>query len=165
MFIREYRTSDCKKLAEMFYHTVHTVNAKDYTKEQLDAWATGQVDLEEWDRTLREHYSLVAVADGVLAGFGDISREGYLDRLYVHADYQGKGIAAAICDRLEQAVSGRIFTHASITARPFFEKRGYRVVREQQVVRKGIFLTNFVMEKGTFGSYIPTNPDQTRGAV
>ena len=82
-----------------------------------------------------------------IIGFGDIDKTGYLDRLYVHADYQKKGAAAAICSRLEQAVSGKITTHASITARPFFEKRGYRVVREQQVERKGVFLTNFVMEK------------------
>lgn len=42
MLIREYQSSDCKELAELFYNTVHAVNAKDYTKEQLDVWATGQ---------------------------------------------------------------------------------------------------------------------------
>ena len=44
-------------------------------------------------------------------------------------------------------MAGTIVTHVSITARPFFEKRGYRVVKEQQVERRGIRLTNFVMEK------------------
>lgn len=34
MVIREYQVSDCKELTELFYNTVHTVNAKDYTKEQ-----------------------------------------------------------------------------------------------------------------------------------
>ena len=47
MLIREYQSSDCKELAELFYDTVHRVNARDYTKEQLDVWATGQVDLEK----------------------------------------------------------------------------------------------------------------------
>jgi len=134
-------------LAELFYNTVHTVNAKDYTKGQLDAWATGNVDLEKWNRSFEEHYSLVAVEGGTIIGFGDIDKTGYLDRLYVHADYQGKGVAAAICNQLEQAVQGSIVTHASITARPFFEKRGYKVVKEQQVERQGISLTNYVMEK------------------
>ena len=74
--------------------------------------------------------------------------KGYLDRLYVHKDYQRQGVATAICDELERAVkAGKYTTHASITARPFFQKRGYRVVREQQVERCGILLTNFVMEK------------------
>ena len=147
MFIRAYQPDDCRELAELFYHTVHTVNAGDYTEEQLDAWAAGDVDLEMWNRSFQEHYSVVAVEGDTIIGFGDIDKAGYLDRLYVHADYQKKGAATAICSRLEQAVSGKITTHASITARPFFEKRGYRVVREQQVERKGVFLTNFVMEK------------------
>lgn len=147
MEIRSYQSSDCKELTELFYHTVHTVNAKDYPKEQLDVWATGQVDLEKWNRSLQEHYSLVAVEGRVIVGFGDIDKTGYLDRLYVHADYQGKGIATAICDRLESFVEKEVTTHASITARPFFEQRGYRVVKEQQVERQGIFLTNYVMKK------------------
>lgn len=147
MLIREYQTSDCKEIAELFYNTVHTVNAKDYTKEQLDVWATGEVDLEKWNQSLQEHYSIVAVENEVIVGFGDIDKTGYLDRLFVHADYQKKGIATAICNRLEQAVQGDITTHASITAKTFFEKRGYKVVKKQQVERQGIFLTNFCMEK------------------
>ena len=147
MEIRNYQQSDCRELTELFYNTVHTVNAKDYTKEQLDVWATGQVDLEKWNQSLQEHYSIVAVENEVIVGFGDIDKTGYLDRLFVHADYQGKGIATAICDQLEQTVKENITTHASITAKPFFEKRGYQVVKEQQVERQGIFLTNYVMVK------------------
>lgn len=147
MQLRPYRTQDCPALAGLFYDTVHTVNARDYTLPQLDAWADGHVDLAAWDRSLSEHHSLVAVWEGVIVGFGDIASDGYLDRLYVHKDYQGRGIATALCDALEQAAPGPYTTHASITARPFFEHRGYRVVREQQVERKGILLTNFVMQK------------------
>lgn len=147
MVIREYQPLDCEVLAELFYNTVHTVNVKDYTKEQLDVWATGIIDLEKWNQSFEEHYSLVAIDDEVIVGFGDINKAGYLDRLFVHADYQRKGIATTICNQLEQVVQGSIVTHASITARPFFEKRGYRVIKEQQVERQGIFLTNFIMEK------------------
>lgn len=147
MKIRRYQESDCRELTELFYNTVHIVNAKDYTKEQLDVWATGQTDLERWNQSLQAHYSIVAVENGVILGFGDIDKTGYLDHLFVHAEHQGKGIATAICDQLEQAVPGKITTHASITAKPFFEKRGYKVIKKQEVERQGIFLTNFVMEK------------------
>ncbi len=147
MEIRMYRQSDCKILAELFYHTVHTVNAGDYTEEQLNVWATGEVDLEKWNQSLQEHFSVVAVDHSTIVGFGDIDKTGYLDHLYVHADHQRKGIATAVCNQLEQAVQGNIVTHASITARPFFEKRGYRVIKEQSVERQGIFLTNYLMEK------------------
>lgn len=147
MLIRKYHSSDCPKLAELFYNTVHTINAKNYTKEQLDVWATGQTDLAKWNQSFQEHYTIVAADGEVITGFGDIDKTGYLDRLYVHKDYQKRGIATDICSQLEQIIQGDILTHASITARPFFEKRGYQVIKEQQVERQGIFLTNFIMIK------------------
>ena len=147
MIIREYRQSDCGEMAKLFYNTVHRVNSKDYTKEQIDVWATGNIDLEKWDVSFREHYTLVAVEDSIIVGFGDITADGYLDRLYVHADYQGQGVATAICDKLEEYISGDITTHASITAKPFFEGRGYVTVKKQEVVRSGVVLENFVMKK------------------
>ena len=148
MTIRRYRSEDCRRLTELFYDTVHSVNARDYAPEQLDAWAIGQPDLEAWDRSLHAHESFVAEENGVIIGFGDIDQSGYLDRLFVDKDHQGRGVATALCDALEAAVRAEHYTtHASITARPFFEKRGYHVVRQQRVERQGVFLTNFVMEK------------------
>ena len=147
MQLREYTPSDCAQMAELFYQTVHSVNARDYTQEQLDAWATGEVDLQAWDLSFRAHRTIVATEISKIVGFGDIG-SGYLDRLYVHKDYQRQGIASAICDELERFADGKIFTtHASITAKPFFLHRGYRVVRKQEVIRRGVALTNFVMEK------------------
>ena len=156
MEIRSYRQEDIKVIAELFYNTVHSVNASDYTDEQLDAWADGNINLEAWDRSFREHMTLVAVmasdeeeGNGQIVGFADMDSAGYLDRLYVHKDFQRRGIATVLCDCLEQSADAEtITTHASITARPFFEKRGYKVVREQQVERKGVLLTNYVMKKG-----------------
>lgn len=147
MLIRAYQSSDCTEMAELFYSTVHIVNAKDYTDEQLNVWATGQVDMEKWNQSFLKNFTIVAVEGKIIVGFGDIDGTGYLDRLYVHKDYQGKGIATAICSELEGKVQQTIVTHASITARPFFEKRGYKVLREQQIERQGIFLTNYIMEK------------------
>lgn len=136
-------------MAALFHGTVHTVNAGDYTPDQLRAWAPGTVDLAAWDASLSAHHALVA-EEGVVVGFGDIDAAGYLDRLYVHKDYQRRGIGAALCTALEQAVSvGCITVHASITAKPFFLHRGYRVVRQQRVQRGAAALTNYVMEKRT----------------
>ena len=123
MIIRKYQASDCKELTDLFYNTVHNVNAKDYTKEQLNVWATGQVDLEKWNESLQKHFSVVEFDVENIVGFGDIDKTGYLDRLFVHADYQRKGIATAICDQLEQTVQGNITAHASIWRSLFWKKR------------------------------------------
>ncbi|MDE5985157.1 MAG: GNAT family N-acetyltransferase [Eubacterium sp.] len=148
MIIRKYQPSDCKCLAELFYNTVHTINAKDYSEEQLDAWATGEVDLIEWNKSLLNHHSIVAVKEDIIVGFGDIDKTGHLDRLYVHKDYQSQGIATIICDNLENAIDvNKLTTYASITAKPFFLNRGYKQIKEQQVIRNGVSLINFIMEK------------------
>ncbi len=102
MQLREYIPSDCAQLAELFHQTVHSVNAKDYTQEQLDAWATGEVDFQAWDESFRTHRTIVATENGAIVGFGDMDESGYLDRLYVRKDYRRQGIASAICDELER---------------------------------------------------------------
>ena len=153
MLIRRYDPKDGPETALLFYRTVHTVNARDYTAEQLQAWAPEVPALEKWNRSLREHVAFVAVEEGALAGFGDIDPQtGYLDRLYVHCAMQGRGIGSALCDRLEAAAQTEtIVTHASLTARAFFANRGYQVLREQRVERRGILLKNFVMMKRITG--------------
>jgi putative acetyltransferase len=159
MVLRPYAPSDCQALAELFHHTVHTVNAGDYTPEQLDAWSPGAVDLEGWNRSFLEHHTLVAEESGRIVGFGDMDGTGYLDRLYVHKDCQGRGIASAICEALERAAdTAGLTTHASITARPFFEKRGWQVVKEQQVERRGVLLTNYIMKKTNSGPSAERSP-------
>lgn len=146
--IKQYEPEYCEQTAKLFYDTVHTINAKDYSSQQLNVWADGKTDLEKWNKSLLEHYSLVAIKDKQLVAFGDIDETGYLDRLFVHKDFQRQGIAGAICDLLEYNCRGKtITTYASITARPFFEKRGFKVIRENQVERKGVFLTNYFMKK------------------
>ena len=147
IMIREYREADGKETAELFYNTVHIVNAKDYTKEQLAVWANAQIDRNKWNQSFQKHYSIVAMIDDIIVGFGDIDQTGYLDRLYVHSNYQRKGIATAICNELEAVVQEDIVTQASLTAKAFFEKRGYVVMKAQEVVREGISLTNYIMIK------------------
>ena len=61
MCIRDrYQSGDCRELAELFYNTVHGVNCRDYTKEQLDAWACG-LEMCIRDRAKRMAAFLVAL--------------------------------------------------------------------------------------------------------
>lgn len=146
MLIRRYHAEDCPVLLDLFRDTIMRVNCRDYSPEQVQVWA-GCANPERWEKTLAEHVTLVAEIDGVIVGFGDIDPEkGYLDRLYVHADYQRMGIASALCDRLESlSQTGEVFSEVSLTAEPFFRARGYRIVRRQQVERMGVLLPNAVM--------------------
>ena len=148
MILRRYQSSDCQNLIELFRETVHTINRNDYTRVQCDAWAPADIDVGQWDLRLSAHLTLVAVENGTVVGFADMDETGYLDHLYIRAGCQRRGIATALCDALESAIRKNVYTtHASITALPFFEDRGYTVVKEQHVERCGIVLKIFLMEK------------------
>lgn len=160
MITRKYKPEDCATLAELFYNTVHTVNAADYTKNQLDVWATGEIDLDKWNKSFLNHTTLIAEMDDQIVGFADMDKSGYLDRLYVHKDYQRKGIATELVKALEGAMKKEnvisFETYASITAKPFFEKLGYGVKAENIVERNGVFLKNFRMIKSMIDENSPT---------
>jgi putative acetyltransferase len=108
-------------------------------------------DLNKWCQPLQNSYSLIYFEKENILGFGNITETGYLDRLYVHKDHIGKGIGNKLVEQLEAYAKDlglkEIVTHASITARPFFEKRGYQLIKEQTVVRNNQHLTNYIMIK------------------
>ena len=149
--IRKYKPGDCTAMVKLFYDTVHKINGRDYTKEQLDVWAKESVDLEAWNLSFLNHNTFIAEINGEILGFADMDSAGYLDRLYVHKDFQRRGIAAALVDELERCArkSGILSfeTYASITARPFFEKQGYIVEEENRIIRDGTTLVNYKMVK------------------
>ena len=151
MELRPYQPQDLDAILELFYETVHAVNRRDYSPSQLDAWAPKQPDRDRWAQSLAAHYTVVAVAGGTVAGFADLASDGYFDRLFVHKDFQRQGIATALAGWIEgkarELSLPSVCTEASITARPFFEKRGYRVVQEQRKPHNGQVFVNFVMEK------------------
>ncbi len=146
MTIRTYKDDDFNAIADLFYETVHTVNAKDYSKKELDAWAPKINEHENLKRALKNNYSIVAEADNKIVGFADIDSTGYLDHLFIHKDYQRKGIAKALLKEAEKG-HGELSVHASITALPFFLKMGYEIEKEQIVEIRGEKLKNYVMAK------------------
>ena len=146
MKIRRYKNEDCETVSKLFYETVHSVNAKEYTAEQLSVWANNADSLKSRGNDLLKQYTLIAEINGETVGFGSIDKSGYLDLLFVHKNYQKQGIATALCNELEKDFS-IIKTYASITAKPFFESRGYSVIKQQEVERNGITLKNYEMIK------------------
>ncbi len=151
MIVRPYRPEEIASLARLFTETVRSIVTTDYSEEQLAAWAPDPPDIADWRRRLSGLTTFVSESDCEIAGFVTLESNGHLDYLYVHRRFQRKGIASALCLRVEQEALSlgiwRLFTEASITARPFFERAGYRVIAPQTVERAGIPLTNYRMEK------------------
>ncbi len=146
MRLRKYKPSDFDTVSKLFYDTIHAVNGKDYTQEQCNAWTAKSDCLKKKRGALKKQHTVLAEQDGMIVGFGSVDDTGCLDLLYVHKDYQKQGIATALCKELEKDFTV-MKTHASLTAKPFFEACGYVAIQAQEVDCLGIKLKNYVMEK------------------
>lgn len=149
MKIRQMKGEDGAETLRLFQDTVRAVCAGDYSPAQLHAWI-GERSLRDWTGSFftEGRRALVAEEDGKIVGFADMTEDGYFDRLYVHKNFQRRGAATALADELERGCAAPAFTvYASITARAFFEKRGYALLRENAVLRGGETLLNFYMRK------------------
>ena len=152
--IREYRLSDLEAVVLLFQRSVREVASRDYSPAQISAWAPETPDLEAWARRLGTHGVFVYERNDQIAGFARVDETGCVDLLYVHPEVQRQGVGRALFNRVISWAVNRGIRHlrseVSITARPFFEKIGFRVVRQQVVERRGVSPHNFPMEGDNF---------------
>jgi putative acetyltransferase len=149
--IRPFQAQDTAALRALFVETVHHVNSRDYTANQIAAWAPSSYDETAWLARLSAINPYVAQLNGQIVGYADIQADGYIDHFFCHAQYQRQGIGKALMQKLFATAKlrgiARLYAHVSITAKPFFSAFGFIEVKAQQVEIRGQLLTNFVMEK------------------
>lgn len=144
--IRNYMSSDFPSVSDLFCDTIKHINIRDYSDVQCKAWIANSDKLNKRRARLATQRTLIAEINGKTVGFGSIDDCGYLDMLFVHRDYQHLGIATALCNQLERGFD-IITTYSSVTARAFFEKRGYTVQKVQKAICLGCELPNYYMIK------------------
>lgn len=150
--IRRLAAQDIPEMRKLFRATVLTVNSKDYTKEEVEDWASCGDSVEHWKELLAKNDYIGALdGQGGIVGFSSMNAEGYLHSMFVHKDWQGKGVATLLLSEVEKIARRygvhKISVEVSVTARPFFEKHGYKVAKEQKAKANRLYLTNYVMEK------------------
>lgn len=154
IFIRQATEADVDVVTQLFRETVLNINAQDYSGEQTNIWSAMWQNRNQWLKKIREQHFLLAESKGNLAGFGSVASNGYLDMLYVGKDYQRKGAAKALLMAMEDFARKqgiyKIYADVSITARPFFERNGFSVEKEQRKMMNGVEFINFRMHKPLF---------------
>ena len=150
--IRLYAPADAPALASLIRASVRQIAARDYTAAQIQAWAPpDDIDERRFGQKCASRPTWVAEVQGRIAGFTDLEPDGHVDMLYVHPDFVRRGVARALLERVEEAARAtalrRLYTEASITARPVFEAMGFRIIEAQTVTVRGVSMTNYRMEK------------------
>lgn len=152
MIIRRFASSDLESVLQLFQEVVHSVGAKYYNLSQVNAWAPKEgLDKQKWLQSLSENITYVVEMDSKIVGFGDMTHLGYIDHLYVHKNYQGRGVALAIFKKLEEEARkmglSELTTEANVMAKPLAERQGFEVIKEQRKVRRGVEFINYMMRK------------------
>lgn len=150
--IRIARPDDLREMQEMFVETIQAICRKDYTPEQIKAWTSAARNIKRWTDKLKSQYFLIAEHGNKIVGYASLENNDYLDFLYVHKDYQRQGIAHRLYAEIEKEAKKRKATvlrsDVSITAKPFFEKKGFIASETQTHIVAGVEIVNYKMVKG-----------------
>ena len=151
MPIRRFHIGEEYELFEVFHSAVHLVASRDYTPDQIDAWAPVGLDMELWARKIRDIKPFVAEVDGKVVGYADLQPTGYIDHFFVSGYHQDQGIGRLLMSTLlsQAATLGlrELRSDVSRTAQPFFEKFGFCIIEERAPKVRGVVVPNAFMRK------------------
>lgn len=149
--IRTAEETDIPQIAKLYYETVRHINSKDYSEKHIEVWSNAAFAVEGWKKKISEQYFLVAETDREIIGFSSIAIDGYLDFMYVHKEHQREGIATKLINEIEKKAAEQnneeIYSHVSKTAKPFFEKAGYKYSGDHIDPAKEVVFINNIMKK------------------
>ena len=128
---RRATAGDAEAVYEIVLRALRETNARDYPASVIDRLVLTLPEgvaskLEEW-------HAYVAVVEGRIVGTASLN-DRTVRAVFVHPDYQGRGIGTELMNSVENAASvqseSTLSVQSSITAQPFYAKRGFKVVRE-----------------------------------
>ena len=156
MIIRRLKEEDAKAVSELIITTIRISNVRDYPAELMEELVKTQTPEHVLQRASWTHFYVAEEADrivgcGAIGPYWGKEDESSLFSIFVHPDYQGKGIGRMIVGALEQDEfalrARRIEIPASITGLPFYRKMGYSFkdgkaeIDEEQLYRLEKFRT------------------------
>lgn len=151
MIIRKGALNDLAEMRTLFTDTIATVCKNDYDNDQINAWKSGAENEARWLMVMENQKVYIAEINHKIVGFCTLDQENYIDLLFVHKDFQHRGIAGKLYTFTEQEARNQneksLTAHVSKTARSFFEKMGFKVIKEHTVNIKGTDLINYQMVK------------------
>jgi putative acetyltransferase len=149
--LRPYVASDARRCIEIFRSSVEELAAEDYDADQRKAWASAADDENAFGERLAGALTLIAVIDGVAAGFASLKGGDVIDMLYVDPEFAGRGAGAVLVDALTKLAAARgakrLTAEVSEGAKPLFERLGFKADKRNLVRVGDEWLANTTMAK------------------
>lgn len=150
MRIRRFKPEDAAETARLHRTTIRYINKRDYPAQQIAVWS-GRTTAKRFKASIHKLARFVAEENGKLVGFGDYNPKGELTGLYIHKDFLLRWIGTKLLQRMEQQAykEGLRTFHllSTITAKEFYLRHGYHLLRRTTHAIDGHKLTVYKMEK------------------
>ncbi len=151
--LRKGRPDDAEDLRRVHQRAVLTLGRPTYSDAQLESWACGNTS-ERYIADMRddgECYEVAVVRRTGIVAFCS-HRDHEIRSLYVDPDWARHGIGSRLLERAETAIAAaghqRVSIGASLVGLPFYEARGYTVLRHRHwKTGGGLFIPAAEMEK------------------
>lgn len=147
--IEKAKLDDLKEIQAVFKHSIIKVCQKEYSLRERTVWSNSINNSDKWKNLLTEDYFIVAKIKGRIVGFSSLKGKDYLNLIYVHPDYVRKGIASQLFNTIKAqsiALGGnKMVSDVSLTAKSFFEKKGFTLINENKNGLENEILINFRM--------------------
>lgn len=151
MFIRDYEENDLDEILKVFYNSVRNIRSYNYTRTEIEHWAPDEPDIESWRKSLKNSITNVAESSGNIIGFAQLTKEGYIERLYIHNSFQGKGVGSQLIRDIEEEAKNRgmkeVIVYAAEVAKGFYEKLGYDCEKKMRRDYNGVIYNNYILRK------------------
>lgn len=134
MDIRLFQPEDAQAITDLIAVTMRTTNKNDYSPEYIEGCISHLQPPDIIRRASWTHYYVICEGEdiigcGAIGPYWGSETESSLFNIFVHPDYQGKGLGRKIIKTLERDAyairARRIEIPASITAVDFYRKMGY----------------------------------------
>jgi putative acetyltransferase len=149
--IRQATLEDIPYITSIFRNTIVHINSRDYSDKQIKVWSSGANDIDKWEERIKNAYFIVAEYRNEIVGFAYLIKGYYFDGLFVHKDFQHKGVGSNLMRIIESKVISEGFeiikSDVSKTALEFFENHYYDVEKKQMKNFKGMNFENYLVSK------------------
>jgi putative acetyltransferase len=151
--IRRCRHGEELALFKVYHSAIHLVASCDYSPDQIQAWAPGDLDAALWATRIRGINPFVAELNGELVGYADLQANGYIDHFFVSGHHPRRGIGSFLMKHLlkEAYLVGltELTSDVSRTAQAFYEKFDFVVVEQRYPEVRGVVIPNAFMRRCT----------------
>jgi putative acetyltransferase len=149
--IRRFAPGDELALFDIYFSAIHLVASRNYTSEQVEAWAPRDLDMEIWKKKIREIAPFVAEVDGEPVGYADVQGSGYIDHFFVSGHHARRGIGTILMARIFEEAKRlgvlELTANVSRAAQPFFARFGFGIVEQRQPEVRGVVIPNALMRR------------------